>query len=127
MFPEHINESVFNDFKAPITCDHIAQGERRDANRCAVAIALNEKFEERKEVFGHLCIANVASSVIYIGYSPLILKNYHTAIRTTGLLNEYIEAFDTADPMPEGELYIQPRTIDNDGNLTLKFEEVLSG
>ena len=112
MFPAYINKAVFNDFKADLTSYHILNGERCSDGSCPVALALNAAFEASQAEIGDRIEVSVSETTL-----SLSLDHHPTEVgmAITGLLEEWIGDFDKGREVPEGTLYIQPRTFTYEG------------
>ena len=113
MFPAYINKAVFNDFKADLTEYHIANGKRRSAGQCPVALALNSAFETGADDIGDLISVEVAEPLAYLFFEKS--RRCEKGLAITGLLEAWIRDFDKGKEMCAGKLYIQPRTFTYEG------------
>lgn len=76
-----------------VTADHIADGEWKDAERCAVALALSQDNTDQWYV---------DTNYVYLSERN---SNYIRYAKTGSYLREFIKSFD------EGESYMRPITI----------------
>ena len=113
MIPRHINTDAFNGFRADVTAHHIFHGVPDSANHCAVALALDDAFTAKRDEIGDLLHAQVTSNLVMLQYESKHEDGEPSciAMSVTGLLSEYIDAFDTYDSdeieeVPPGTLYI---------------------